>query len=70
LICLKRHNAAQAVYRITFRGGADPLADSLPNLRQHRDVARHALEIGAILGGNDLEALWNAVNGGYVGVVP
>jgi hypothetical protein len=35
----------------------------------HRDIARRALEVGAILTGNDPEAIRYAVNGRYVGLV-
>ena len=41
----------------------------LRGLRHHRDVARRALEIGAMESGDDLEAIRDALNGWYVGVV-
>jgi hypothetical protein len=38
-------------------------------LRHHRDIARRAMEIGGVQGGHDLEAIRNAVNRCYVGIV-
>ncbi len=34
-------------------------------LRHRRNIARGTMKVGTILGGDDLEAIWNDVNGRY-----